>query len=101
MRADDSVSGAGPCEFGDASRRVARDGARNHRRHDDANSLHLKSILISFHLLFRHTCKRPARDLNNETACVCNCAIRIRDAVAIADSTDFRLFVATRYWSLQ
>lgn len=75
MRAEDSVSGAGVCGFGNTRRcLVAWDGARNHRSHDDAKSLSLKSILMRFQFLLCHIDNCPERDLNNLRAYVRNCA---------------------------
>ena|SRR5580704_1239745 len=94
MRADDSVSGARTCGVGNAWRRcVALDGARNHRRHDDARSFHLKLVLMKFDCLVRQIDHCSERRLNDERERSCSCTRRTRDANAIAVSVDFTLFI--------
>jgi hypothetical protein len=102
MRATDPVCAADRCGFGEVwRRRVALDGARNHRRHDDAKAGQSNSILLTFHFLFRQSDNRPERALDNERACLCSCASRLRDADAIAESANFSLFAAETNWCRQ
>lgn len=103
MRADGPVCDTGLWGFGNALRRfVGWDGVRNQCRHDDAKSpswkpRHLKLIVLTFQFLFRHADNCPETDLNKRRARVCTCARPARDANAIADSADFRPFVAETY----
>jgi len=94
MRTDDSVSGARTRGVGKAWRRcVALDGARNHRRHDDAKSFHLRLVLMKFDCLVRQIDHCSERLLSDKRERVCSCIRRTRDANATAVSVDFTLFI--------
>jgi hypothetical protein len=99
MNCDRLARGSGRLWRGCAAgmRAADADGARNQRRHDDANSPHLNSILVMFQFFFRHTDNCPERDRNDERVCVCSCVRRRRDVDAIAERADFSLFVAETY----
>jgi len=102
MRVDDSVRGARICGFGEAWWcRVAWEGACNHRRHDDARSLHLKLVLMKFDCFFRQIENCSERRLSEESVRVRKCARRTRDSSTTAESADFTLFIAARRWRLQ